>query len=335
MSLQSNQIWLNNNIPFLEFGSTGFTGPIGPTGPANGPTGPIGPTGPAGGPQGNTGPTGAIGPQGPTGINVLLGPIGTSPNINGLSLTGNILNLEPADGTFGGCVSATTQTFKGTKTFDRVVSDQVIIKSNVNDGVYFQNTNGFAIGILTNTTLNNRTYKLIDAGGTADFIMSRNITGQSITGDLSVIGNFKCDTLLFNGANNTILQNYEEYNDLISFTCCVGVSQNAQIYLTRIGNKCIMFLNYFRVLSGSIVDNKIISSNSIPIRFRPATTAIIGFIVIFDSSNPPSTGTITLDNLGIIRIYRNLDRSIFSISSTVDVGYFNENTTYLNWTIGV
>ena len=49
-----------------------------------------------------------------------LGPIGAVPNANAATITGNTLNLEPADGTFGGVVTATSQIFKGTKAFDEV-----------------------------------------------------------------------------------------------------------------------------------------------------------------------------------------------------------------------
>lgn len=46
-----------------------------------------------------------------------LGPIGATPNANGATITGSILNLEPASGAFGGVVTTGTQTFAGNKTF--------------------------------------------------------------------------------------------------------------------------------------------------------------------------------------------------------------------------
>ena len=45
-----------------------------------------------------------------------LSAIGSTPNANGMTLVGQALNLQPADGTYGGIVSTTTQTFAGTKT---------------------------------------------------------------------------------------------------------------------------------------------------------------------------------------------------------------------------
>lgn len=46
-----------------------------------------------------------------------LSAIGTSPNANGATITGTVLNLQPASSTLGGVVSATTQSFAGNKTF--------------------------------------------------------------------------------------------------------------------------------------------------------------------------------------------------------------------------
>lgn len=49
---------------------------------------------------------------------VTIGPFGSTPNANGLSINGSqVLNMQPADGTHPGGVSITTQTFAGNKTF--------------------------------------------------------------------------------------------------------------------------------------------------------------------------------------------------------------------------
>lgn len=51
-----------------------------------------------------------------------IGPIGSSPNANGMTLTGNTLNLEPASASFGGVVTTGTQTFAGAKTFNSAIT---------------------------------------------------------------------------------------------------------------------------------------------------------------------------------------------------------------------
>ena len=46
-----------------------------------------------------------------------LSAIGASPNANAATITGTVLNLQPADASFGGVVTTGTQTFAGAKTF--------------------------------------------------------------------------------------------------------------------------------------------------------------------------------------------------------------------------
>jgi len=108
-------------------GSTGATGPTGNTGltGATGSTGATGPTGNTGltGPTGATGPTGLTGATGPTGATgatgsiTALSAIGSSSNANAATLTGTVLNLEPASASFGGVVTTSAQSFAGAKTF--------------------------------------------------------------------------------------------------------------------------------------------------------------------------------------------------------------------------
>lgn len=54
-----------------------------------------------------------------------LGAFGSVPNADGLTLTGNVLNMQPADGTHPGGVSTTSQTFAGAKNFAISVSSPI------------------------------------------------------------------------------------------------------------------------------------------------------------------------------------------------------------------
>jgi len=58
----------------------------------------------------------SIAGSGGSGVNTLAA-IGSSPNANGATISGSTLNLEPADGSFGGVVTTGTQTIAGAKTF--------------------------------------------------------------------------------------------------------------------------------------------------------------------------------------------------------------------------
>ena len=51
-----------------------------------------------------------------------LSAIGASPNANAATITGTVLNLEPASASFGGVVTTGTQTFAGAKTFNNGIS---------------------------------------------------------------------------------------------------------------------------------------------------------------------------------------------------------------------
>lgn len=53
---------------------------------------------------------------------ISLGAIGSTPNANGMTLTGATLNLEPASSSFGGIVTTSTQTFAGAKTFSSTLT---------------------------------------------------------------------------------------------------------------------------------------------------------------------------------------------------------------------
>jgi len=46
-----------------------------------------------------------------------IAPIGSSPNANGMTLTGDILNLQPASASFGGALTSGIQSISGDKTF--------------------------------------------------------------------------------------------------------------------------------------------------------------------------------------------------------------------------
>ena len=129
-------------------GSVTNTGPIGPrgapgddgtsnnTGPGGlpGVAGGIGPTGPAGarGPSGGTGVTGATGSRNQTGPmgppSFALAPVGSSPNADGATIFAGLFQLQPASATFGGVVSNVAQSIVGTKTFDAIISPNVVVQ---------------------------------------------------------------------------------------------------------------------------------------------------------------------------------------------------------------
>lgn len=63
------------------------------------------------------GPLAASNLSGANSGDVTIGTFGSSPTAKGISISSQVITLQPADGTNAGAVSATTQTFAGAKTF--------------------------------------------------------------------------------------------------------------------------------------------------------------------------------------------------------------------------
>lgn len=80
--------------------------------------------------------SGAISASNLSGTNtgdVTAAAIGATPNANGFTLAGQVLNLQPADGSFGGVVTTGAQTFAGAKTFSAAISASNLSGTNTGD----------------------------------------------------------------------------------------------------------------------------------------------------------------------------------------------------------
>lgn len=83
-----------------------------------------------------------------------LNPIGSTPNANGATITGSVLNLEPTNGTYGGVLNTDTQTIAGSKAFiskhNTIEGFSARLNSQwiptlVTDTIYTGRYNGFGI----------------------------------------------------------------------------------------------------------------------------------------------------------------------------------------------
>jgi len=63
-----------------------------------------------------------------------LSAIGSTANANGATITGSVLNLQPASASFGGVVTTGTQTFAGAKTFNTTLNASSNITTNASVG---------------------------------------------------------------------------------------------------------------------------------------------------------------------------------------------------------
>lgn len=126
-----------------------------------------------------------------TGVNtgdVTLTTIGSSPNANGATLTGQVLNLEPADASNGGVVTPIAQTFSGDKTFNGVIAHKlgtsllpaVVPTGDTDTGIWSAGANSLSISTIATERIR---------------------IGVNNSGFINVHGNFTSQTygLLLNG----------------------------------------------------------------------------------------------------------------------------------------
>jgi len=81
-----------------------------------------------------------------------LSAIGASPNANAATITGTVLNLEPASASFGGVITTGTQTFAGAKTFSSDISVNTTMTVGRGGGGIAFNTALGANALYSNTT---------------------------------------------------------------------------------------------------------------------------------------------------------------------------------------
>lgn len=138
-----------------------------------------------------------------------LAAIGAAPNANGATLTGTVLNLEPASATFGGVVTTGAQVFAGAKTFNgniiaaaRVEMDMGANVASANDVTLGADGNFFTI---TGATQFNT---IITTGWQAGSMITLLFTGtptvkHNTAGAGAVL--FLAGSVDLSAANNTIL----------------------------------------------------------------------------------------------------------------------------------
>lgn len=108
--------------------------------------------------------------------NVTLAAFGSTPNGNGASLSGQVLTLQPADGTNPGGVSTTTQTLAGNKTF----SGSTAIASNAASVATIGNASSTAVHRINgglNVTTRTITANLTIDTTTTDYLIFCNQSG--------------------------------------------------------------------------------------------------------------------------------------------------------------
>jgi hypothetical protein len=118
-----------------------------------------------------------------------LSAIGATPNANAATITGTVLNLQPASSSFGGVVTTGTQTFAGVKTFASVnVGGRIAATGNLSgDIATFENTASSGFGLkVQGATGSNYAFQVNDYLGTNLFnvLGNGNVSLTSLTNGL-------------------------------------------------------------------------------------------------------------------------------------------------------
>jgi len=97
------------------------------------------------------------------GGSITLSAIGASPNANGATITGSVLNLQPADVANGGVITTGTQTFGGAKTFNNQIqaSSGILGNPDWQEPYNVFTTNGYFFDISTKQDSVIATYSVI------------------------------------------------------------------------------------------------------------------------------------------------------------------------------
>jgi hypothetical protein len=192
---------------------------------------------------------GIPGPQGAMGV-ASLDVIGSAPNADGASLSGNVLNLQPCNATFGGVISDTTQDIPGEKNFKQTVNTE----GNFNLPQTASNTVG-CITVNDNVLLHNYPYHLAstylgfecgnfgnNGGGNvaaAGFGALKNITDGT---DNSALGTRSGENLT--SSDRCTLLGYGAGRNITSgcdYSICIG--NEAGLNLVNNSDNCIMIGN--------------------------------------------------------------------------------------------
>ncbi len=192
--------------------------------------------------------SGNIGSENSSAI-LTLGPFGSTPNADGLSLVSGVLNMQPTDSTHPGGISIVAQNIAGDKTF--------INNINGSENINLPDTSSAAIGVLnigsmkvhdfsqgtkTNTFVGNSSGNFSMTSSAINNTCIGVNTGVSLTtGYQNAMMGANCGMSLTTGVDNS-LEGYNVGNSLISGSNNTILGSNACEYLVS-GNSNVMVGN--------------------------------------------------------------------------------------------
>jgi fibronectin-binding autotransporter adhesin len=171
---------------------------------------------------------------------VTLAAIGSTPNANGATLTGQVLNLQPADASFGGVVTTGTQTLAGAKTFSGATTisatgTALTLSGAATTAIDISNTGVTTdIGLQNGETIDNDTDNQINLGlGTSGTLRLTSTTAATIANSAG--------TLNINPAGGTLATTATTLtaSSLATFTTAASLSMGSTSTLTLASNATI------------------------------------------------------------------------------------------------
>ena len=180
--------------------------------------------------------------------------VGTAPNVNGMTLASNVLNLQPADITNPGVVSTGTQTLTGQKTFNTGVQFTNAIVSYIPATLNYYEvfTTSYALSGCASVTFNvtwtrignlvNLTWLSANSGlGIATTVAGTLSTPSSTVPTRFLASNYSACISVINGSTNTTLANGN-----------IFFLSGGAISITGGGNSAFPFPGYCGFQAGSI-----------------------------------------------------------------------------------
>lgn len=184
---------------------------------------------------------------------ISLSAIGSTPNANAATLTGSVLNLQPASDSFGGVVTTGTQTFAGNKTFNGILtangSDYHILSAVSTSAQLRLERTGTSTGLMY-LGADNIGFKILDSAFALRLTLtSAGNLGLGVTPSASwftgskVIQIGNTAALWNNGANNSAFS----HNAIFGDTTTNYIQSSGASYYRQIGGEH----NWFNAPSGT------------------------------------------------------------------------------------
>jgi hypothetical protein len=148
-----------------------------------------------------------------------VGAIGASPNANAATITGTVLNLEPASASFGGVVTTGTQAFAGFKTFGNSGSDNT---------VNIDHTSGAGIGLTITKGGNGEGLIVNKTGGSGNAV--------TVTGGTTSLQELSGTSAVFSSSVTATTLTLSSNSNLITGTPVTNTNRVATIFSNLSGN---------------------------------------------------------------------------------------------------